>query len=60
MNHYGIYEMKLENVTTYHYFEIRNDFEAQAMGYRKIGEARTAKEAAKMLPENKLNNQPII
>ena len=52
---YGIYELVQENITSYAYFNLKDDKEAQALGYRKIAEARTKLEAKKLTPDWKVN-----
>ena len=46
---YGIYEAKSKNCTTYWYFNLKDNKEAEQHGFRKIAEARTAKEASKIV-----------
>ena len=47
---YGIYEVVEERCTAYCYLPLSEDQEAQAMGFKKIDEARTQKEALKKMP----------
>jgi len=44
---YGIYEAKDSNCTTYWTFNLKDNEEAEKMGYKKIGETRTKAEAYK-------------
>ena len=46
---YGSYELKMENVTTYHCFKLSDNAEFE--GFIKIGEAKTLKEGLKNLSE---------
>ena len=44
---YGIYEAKESNCTTYWTFNLKDNEEAEKMGFKKIGETRTKAEALK-------------
>lgn len=44
---YGIYEAKDSNCTTYWTFSLKDNEEAEKMGFNKIGETRTKAEALK-------------
>lgn len=46
---YGIYEVKEERCTTFCFLPLLEDQKAQEIGFKKIAEARTRKEAAKLV-----------
>lgn len=52
---YGIYEVIEERCTVYCYLPLSEDQEAQGMGFKKIDEARTQKEAAKLVKRGYIN-----
>ena len=47
---YGIYRNQLDNIVSYHCFEVMDEARAIRMGFEKIDEAETIEEARKKTP----------